>query len=116
MRKLLPRILESTQSNSKVRLELLVEDDIEYFEGHFDGFAILPGVALIGWISHFGAEYLGTTKTSRGLDAIKFLKPILPNSRVHIEIEYLKEKASLSFVCANETEKMASGRILLGDS
>lgn len=116
MRKLLPQVLEVSKIDSTVRLVLRVDEDIEYFKGHFDGFAILPGVALISWVSHFGVEYLGAPGVSMGLDAIKFLKPITPGSQVHLEIEYLKEKSALHFVCANDAEKVASGRILLGDS
>lgn len=42
----------------QIILELLVDDNLFWFDGHFSHQPILPGVAQLDWVMHYGTEIL----------------------------------------------------------
>ena len=115
MNSTLPQVLASEIAGNRARLHFKIGRDIEYFQGHFDSFAILPGVAQISWVIHYSKEYFEVDGNARGLDNIKFLKPIEPDSRVWLELNYNREKqvVDFEFIASDLNEKVSMGRILL---
>ncbi len=61
-------------------VELWVSPTTPYFNGHFAGQPVLPGVAQIEWLVWLARELLGMQGGFAGLDAAKFKRIIRPGS------------------------------------
>ena len=101
-------------SETKAIVTIVVNPDLEYFEGHFEAQKVLPGVVQIGWAQEF-AEEIFKIKFEGGSPAVKFTSPILPNDRLKLTLEYLPEKKRLVFeyiITSKENEKASSGKLV----
>ncbi len=99
-----------------------------YFQGHFPGFAIVPGVLLIETMAQTASfsVYPNMVKDldrlSRdfqcilvGIDGARFRKPVVPGDTLRIETEVTKSRGKLwVFQCAISVEgqKVAEAEIL----
>lgn len=79
-------LIESTTSNigEEVKLELNFPLEAIYFDGHFDGFPILPGIVQLYLVKKFITKYFGVEFYLKKIANIKFLKPIFPGDKIHL--------------------------------
>ena len=112
--KLKPAILSEKPIENGVVLTLRIDEDIAYFEGHFSTFKLLPGVTQIHWAVDYGQEFLATPPIFKGMEVIKFFKPITPGSTVELTLTWKPEKQKLLFAYNSAEGKHSSGRIRLG--
>jgi acyl-coenzyme A synthetase/AMP-(fatty) acid ligase len=121
-RKPVVRLLE--QEIHRVLLELTVPADLLYFNGHFDGASILPGVVQLDWAINCGRQYFALGPQFLGMLGLKFQRAILPGMVVQLELLHaLKHdsmqqppKSSLAFRMFSSAGQHASGRITFGVS
>ncbi len=73
-----------------------------FFQGHFPGHPIMPGVlileamAQVGGVGALGiSENLGKMAYFLSIKEAKFRKPVLPGDQLVIEVEFLKKKLSV---------------------
>lgn len=85
--KSLPKLLARREIDGGTELDLEIQPDNGWFEGHFPQFAILPGVVQIGWAAHFAHELHGLGPGVRSMDQIKFKRPILPGARITLALK-----------------------------
>lgn len=99
-----------------------------YFQGHFPGFPIVPGVLLIEMMAQVAsfAIYPSFSKDVSsmrrefqcflvGVDQARFRKPVIPGNSLHIEAVLLKSKGNLwNFDCLIfvENQKVVEAKIL----
>lgn len=83
----LPQLLARRDLDGYSELDLAVQADNRWFEGHFPRFAILPGVVQIGWAAHFAHEMYGLGPGVLLMDQVKFKRPILPDARVTLTLK-----------------------------
>ena len=101
-------------SENKAIVDMVINQDLYYFEGHFEAQKVLPGVVQIGWAQEISEE-LFNIKFEGGSPAVKFTSPILPNDRVKLTLEYLPEKKRLAFeyiITSKDNEKASSGKLV----
>ncbi len=97
-----------------------------FFQGHFPGFPIMPGVLIIEAMAQVGGilaflsqskEKPGTLIYFTGMDKVRFRRPVVPGDQIVFEIEFLKirsrmvkmaGKATVDGNLAAEAELMAS--------
>ncbi len=105
-------------ASDSLRLRLEIPDNLLYFDGHFPGNPVLPGVVQIHWAVHFARAHWGQLGEFGGLEAVKFQQLILARAQVVLELEYNAEKGKLYFCYASDDAaptpvNFSTGRILL---
>lgn len=83
----LPTIIGKRREAECSEFDILVEAGNPWFEGHFPQFAILPGVAQIGWAEHFARTLYGFDTGVLALEQVKFKRPILPGARLTLVLK-----------------------------
>ncbi len=63
-----------------------VPTDLPFFEGHFPGHPILPGVVALGWLLAGAERFLGRPLGAVALLNVKFHVVILPGARVELSV------------------------------
>jgi 3-hydroxyacyl-[acyl-carrier-protein] dehydratase len=74
-----------------------------FFQGHFPGHPIMPGVlilesmAQVGGIYAFLAKQVGENQVTYflGIDKAKFRKPVLPGDTLQLDLELLKTRRGI---------------------
>ncbi len=72
-----------------------------FFQGHFPGRPVMPGVLMLEALAQAGAilvlkTYPPTGKTViflTGIDAAKFRRPVVPGDQLRLEVTVLKKRA-----------------------
>jgi len=98
-----------------VEFELIWPLNLRYFEGHFPESPILPGIAQVDWAIKTGRQFFVLPDQFRAMHALKFQHVILPESVVHLKLDYDQQKACLSFSYFSPAKQHSSGRILFSD-
>lgn len=82
--------------------------DEYFFEGHFPGRPVMPGVLIIEAIAQAGMVVLNSGDLKlKGVEKIKFRQPIQPGDQIIIRIEVL----------SSENQKhTVKGEVFLGDN
>jgi 3-hydroxymyristoyl/3-hydroxydecanoyl-(acyl carrier protein) dehydratase len=101
-----------SRSAAQLELDLHVPPDLVYFDGHFDGAPVLPGVTQIDWAIRYGREYLHVEGAFVRLEAIKFHRLIHPGATVRLRLDWRAAIASLRFTIDSDAGRHASGRVV----
>jgi len=114
---MLPVELNAQQQDGTLTLRLLVAADLLWFRGHFPTLPILPGVAQLDWVLHYGLTRLAPGKSFASIENIKFQQPVPPDARLELQLQWLPEKSLLSFryvlLRGAQAEVASSGKIRL---
>ncbi len=74
-----------------------------FFQGHFPGNPIMPGVLILEAMAQTGGFLLLNTENDpsgkliyfTGINKVKFRKPVVPGDQLRFEIEFLKLKRNI---------------------
>jgi 3-hydroxyacyl-[acyl-carrier-protein] dehydratase len=98
---LVDRILELEQGKRAVGLKNVTINE-EFFQGHFPGHAVMPGVLVLEAMAQVGLVMLlgiggneGKLGYFGGMDKVRFRKPILPGDTLVTEIEVIRTRGSI---------------------
>ncbi len=79
-----------------------VSADEWYFQGHFPGNPIMPGVLIVESLAQTGAvailameENKGKNALFGGIDKMKFKKMVVPGDRLKLEVKIIKRKGPI---------------------
>ncbi|HUB08354.1 MAG TPA: 3-hydroxyacyl-ACP dehydratase FabZ [Myxococcales bacterium] len=76
----------------------------EFFEGHFPGHPVMPGVLMVEALAQaaalFAFKSMGMSEQQHvvylmGLDAVRFRRPVTPGDRLDLEVTPLKRKGKI---------------------
>jgi len=97
---LIDRILELIPAEKIVALKNVTINE-PFFQGHFPGFAVMPGVLIVEAMAQAGGvlyldsvpvEKRGSVVFFMGMDKVKFRKPIIPGDQIIFEVKLLKQR------------------------
>lgn len=103
---LVDRILELEPEQRAVGLKCVTINE-EFFEGHFPGQAVMPGVLVLEAMAQVGGVLLLSAPHNRGklayfgrIDKVRFRKPVLPGDVLITEVVVLKNRGGAGKVKA----------------
>ena len=82
-------------------LEFVIPVTSDFFDGHFPEYKLLPAVAQFEIITRFSRKYFGTQRYVPNIKRIKFSAPIRPDTKIHLELTYKKDKGTVTFNMAD---------------
>ena len=100
-------VVISKEENSVV-LEFVIPATCDFFDGHFPQYKLLPAVAQFEVITRFSRKYFGTQRYVPNIKRIKFSAPIKPDTKIHLELTYKKDKGSVTF---NMSDANVEGKV-----
>ena len=102
--------VEEMELGKRVVAKKYIAPDSYWFQGHFPGHPVTPGVLTIEMLAQAGAvcvlsmpENKGTLAFFAKIDKAKFRRPVLPGDTVRLEVEMLKLKSSFGTGTATAT-------------
>ncbi|MDA7618197.1 3-hydroxyacyl-ACP dehydratase [Verrucomicrobia bacterium] len=110
-----PSVFSEERIEDGIVLKLWIDEYIVFFRGHFSNFQILPGVTQIDWAHYYGTTLLEVPIVFKGMEVIKFFKPITPNMEIELTLKWRADKQKLDFFFQSLKGKHSSGRILLAE-
>ena len=90
-----------SRDETSVVLEFVIPGSSDFYDGHFPQYKLLPAVAQFEVITRFSRKYFGTQRYVPNIKRIKFSAPIKPETKIHLELTYKKEKSSVTFNMAD---------------
>ena len=101
---LVDRILELEPGRRAVGAKCVTINE-GFFEGHFPGHAVMPGVLVLEAMAQVGGILLlsmsgneGKLAYFGGMDKVRFRKPVIPGDVLVTEVELLKDRGSIGKV------------------
>lgn len=85
------------QEENKIKLEFIIPESSDFFDGHFPEYKLLPAVAQFEIVTRFSRKYFGTQRYVPSIKRIKFSAPIRPDTKINLELEINREKGSVKF-------------------
>ncbi|HMO58165.1 MAG TPA: 3-hydroxyacyl-ACP dehydratase FabZ [Roseiflexaceae bacterium] len=106
---LIDRILELEPGKRAVG-EKLVSVNEPFFQGHFPGRPIMPGVLIIEALAQTGAvaalslaEYQGKLAFFAGIDGTRFRRMVVPGDTLRLEVTFEKMRRGIGKASAHAT-------------
>lgn len=106
-----PQLIAHRRDESGLVLRLHIPADLPYFEGHFPGLPILPGVALLSWVKVFDAWFLGGARDYVAIENLKFTAAVHPGETLELTIARTTDGA-VRFRYESAREAKAGGAFL----
>ncbi len=99
------------------RLRVRVPEDLRFFEGHFEGNPMLPGVAqLVALVHRRAGEVFGPLGREARIARLKFESVIAPGDRLEVGLERAAGSApgetQVKFRIARGTQTCTSGAVV----
>ncbi|SJZ47428.1 3-hydroxyacyl-ACP dehydratase FabZ [Selenihalanaerobacter shriftii] len=119
---LVDRILEFEEGERVVGLKNVTTNE-EFFNGHYPGHPVMPGVLIIEAMAQVGGFVMLDNKDSEeeqvpyfaGIDKARFRKPVIPGDQLIIEAEVLKLRGRIGKVSTKalvDDEIVAEARLM----
>ncbi|MSQ26569.1 MAG: 3-hydroxyacyl-ACP dehydratase FabZ [Dehalococcoidia bacterium] len=98
---LVDKILELEPGKSAVGLKQVSAGEI-YFQGHFPGQPIMPGVLIVEALAQVGSvallsspEHRGKIGLFAGIDRFRFRRPVVPGDTLRLEVTLTKLRGAV---------------------
>lgn len=110
----LPPFIKRESLDNSCMIDLKIEPDSPYLEGHFPDTAVLPGVVQLLWAQYFGKKFLPIAGEFLGMKKIKFRELVFPGTTLCLKLEYTSESGRLSFQYDSDKGRHSQGVLLFG--
>ncbi|MBI2241915.1 MAG: acyl-CoA synthetase [Magnetospirillum gryphiswaldense] len=112
-----PRVPEVTAARTgddgAVVLTMRIPETLYWFQGHFPGCPILPGVVQLDWVLHFARTQLGLDVPAAREFQVKYTAVVEPGHILDLELRHDAGKGRVVFTYRRGEGKISSGTIYL---
>ncbi len=115
-RPLLPAVTWLAREAAQAEAELDILPQLAVFDGHFNEAPLLPGVAQLDWALRFGRDCFALPSRFARADALKFLRPVRPGTRLKLSLHWKPERQLLQFQYSSSAGPHASGNLVFETS
>lgn len=98
---LVDRIVELEAGKRAVGIKNVTINE-PFFQGHFPGYPVMPGVLIVEAMAQVGAvalmmlpAYAGKRAFFAGMDRVRIRQQVRPGDQLRIEVEFLKMKGNI---------------------
>lgn len=105
----IPEIETSEIDGDSARFELRLQPELRWFEGHFPGRPILPGVAQLHIAALLAERIWGTAFDGHDMSRVKFRNVMMPEERISLTL--VRKGERLDFQYVRDGEVTASGTV-----
>ena len=107
-----PEVLEEFRGRDTLEHSCVVPHNLACLPGHFQGYAVVPGVLQLDWAMDLAAQLLGSAPRVEKIENLKLLAPLLPGTRFRIQVQLHDGNRAL-FKLWNEDELYTRGHVRL---
>jgi len=119
---LVDRVLKLEKGKSIVAIKNVTINE-PFFQGHFPGLKVMPGVLVVEAMAQAGGILLYNSIPNPDeklvflskIDNLKFRKPVVPGDQIRLEVELIKLKSRVGYVKARaivDQEVVTEGDIM----
>jgi 3-hydroxymyristoyl/3-hydroxydecanoyl-(acyl carrier protein) dehydratase len=109
----LPHIVATRRDGSSVDIDLAIQPELRWFEGHFPMTPILPGVVQVAWALALGRDCFAIAQPAARCFQVKFKKVVRPDDRVTLTLTHDSGKHRLAFSFKRDGMVCSTGSIAL---
>jgi len=102
-------------TDAAVCLEIQVPAESPWFDGHFPGDPLVPGVAQLAMVADLLEEALGCPVTLTGVSRVRFKQAIRPGETITVRITPKDASLAFGFNLESGAEPVCSGNIRIAE-
>lgn len=100
------------KTEESVHLQLRIPENLFYFQGHFDGAPVVPGVVLTHWVVEYIEKYFEKDVTAfKALNTLKFQIIVRPNYLLDLKLSRISDQ-KFAFNYSSIHGQHSSGKVL----
>ncbi len=120
---LVDRVLEIADDDGRIVAIKNVSINEPFFQGHFPGYPVMPGVLMAEALAQAGGILLARRTATKGkvgflagLDRFRFRRPVQPGDQLRLEVAITRQRSSVAVLEGRATvegQVVAEGEIVV---
>ena len=111
-----PEIISRQLEENMAQIQIRIPEDLAYFDGHFAGMPVVPGVVQLHWAVQYAKSIFKLDGFVTLGSQIKFSNLMQPKDEVCLTLDYNPEKSALSFNYKSNEKAYSSGRLTFANN
>lgn len=107
-----PQLLSIRATGTSAELNIWVQKDLVWFQGHFPEHPVLAGVVQTHWACEIARHLFGFSANFKAIENLKFQRIIKPQTQLLLSLEYSTDKQRLVFRYGSRHGDYSKGRVL----